>query len=121
MKVCGKVIGYQVSSPDAFAVNPLSSSVDDVYVNGISVTHGAHPRKHIWTFAAGVTEGPMNSFHPSGDCPCVQHNQVYSAPTFIGNNYYCESGNPHRIWRDGIYSNDLLWDGEDCEGQCCSN
>ena len=78
-KVCGRVIGYQLSSPDTFAINPPCSSVYDVYVNGVSVTHGANPRRHIWTFSAGVTEGSMNVYHPLADCPCV-HSRVYSSP-----------------------------------------
>ena len=46
-KVCGGVITYQFSSPDAFVVNMPSSSVDDVYANEVSVTYGAHPCRHI--------------------------------------------------------------------------
>lgn len=120
-KVCGRVIGYQLSSPDAFAINPPGSSVDDMYINGVSVTHGANPRRHIWTFAAGITEGSINDYHPLADCPCV-HSRASPSPIFIGNNYFCESGNPHAIWRGGmLYSADPLWDGENCEGLCCSN
>ena len=93
--------------------------MDDVYVNGISVTYGAHPRRHIWTFAAGVSEGLMNSYYPLADCPCV-HTHAYPSPSFIGNDFYCESGNPDWIWTDMLYSDDPLWDGEKCEGLCCS-
>ena len=28
------------------------TSVDDNYVDGASITYDAHPRKHIWTYAA---------------------------------------------------------------------
>ena len=58
-KVCGRVTGYQVATPGAFRIiylNTLPSSLDDIYVDGVSVTNGS-PRTHIWTFAAGVTEG----------------------------------------------------------------
>ena len=58
-KVCGRVIDYQVATPGAFRIDrvtPPPSSLDDIYIDGVSVTHG-HPRQHIWTFAAGVTEG----------------------------------------------------------------
>ena len=36
--------------------------------------------------------------------------------------YYCESGNPNQEWVDQVFSNDKLWDGEQCshEGTCCT-
>ena len=50
-KVCGKILGYQFSSLNAFAGVNISfrSSIGSNYVDGISLTHG-RPRKHIWTF-----------------------------------------------------------------------
>ena len=47
--VCGKVIGYQDLTPDAFYI----SNRHLVYVDGVSLTHG---RKHIRTFAGAVDE-----------------------------------------------------------------
>ena len=119
-KVCGRVIGYQVTSPDAFGFRPTPESVNDIYVDGVSVTYGS-PRTHIWTFAAGVTEGTGN---PMLTCPCALSDPStgHPAPNFIGDNYYCESGNPSPTgdWIAGhLYSNDPLWDGQECEGQCC--
>ena len=52
------------------------------------------------------------------DSPSTGH----PAPNFIGDNYYCESGNPSPTgnWIAGhLYRNDPLWDGQECEGQCC--
>ena len=121
-KVCGRIIGYQVASPGAFhiAFTPIPpSSIDDIYVDGISVTYGS-PRMHIWTFAAGVTEGT----HGKPDCPCAVSDPPLrkEAPEFVGNNYYCESGNPNQGFEYGhFYGQDPLWDGKQCEGQCCSN
>ena len=41
---------------------------------------------------------------------------------FVGDNYYCESGNPADTFGYyHIYTEDRLWDGEQCEGECCSN
>ncbi len=40
---------YLVGSPDAFH-GPMSS-IDESYVDGLSITHGS-PRQHVWTFAA---------------------------------------------------------------------
>ena len=47
-KVCGKVIGYQYYSMDAFApyYHDHSNTIDDVYVDGISLAHGQSPRQH---------------------------------------------------------------------------
>ena len=84
----------------------------------------ASPRKHVWTFAAGVSEG--THIYPQGDCPCAvsDPSSCQPAPDYVGDNYYCESGNsdPRGQWIGGhLYSQDPLWDGQQCEGQCCSN
>ena len=115
-KVCGRVTGFQVGSPGAF-VTP--SSLYDIYVDGVSITHG-NPRSHIWTFAAGVTEG--NYERGAGpDCPCSRQG-AREPPSYVGNNYYCESGNNGTTFTaEKIYIGDPLWDGKQCEGQCCSN
>ena len=44
-------------------------------------------------------------------------------PVFVGNNYYCKSANPSdNLDNPGfLYSEDKLWDGEKCEGNCCNN
>ena len=119
-RVCGRVTGYQVASPDAFH---HWSSIDGLYVDGVSVTHG-YPREHIWTFAAGVTEGVH--VYPQHVCPCVVPDPSLRGPPpdFVGNNHYCESGNsdPSGEFTYGhLYSSDPLWDGEQCEGWCCSD
>jgi hypothetical protein len=42
--------------------------------------------------------------------------------TFVEDNYYCESGNPEDTFEHGcIYTDDQLWDGQQCEGVCYSN
>ena len=58
-QVCGKIIGYQDRTPDAFG-HALTQSIDGTYVEGISLTHGSNPRKHIWTFAAALDEFGSN-------------------------------------------------------------
>ena len=45
----------QFGSPDAFVCHG-NCTIDSRYVDGVSITHGASPRKHIWTYAAGVYE-----------------------------------------------------------------
>ena len=120
-RVCGRAIGYQYGNTDAFGNAAISQSLNSYYVYGVSITHGT-PRNHIWTYAAGLTEG-LNSCVQC-NCPCADPDNQSNAivPSFIGDNYYCESGNPSDTYiADFLYSSDPLWDGEQCEGQCCSN
>ena len=42
-KVCGRVIAYQFGIPGAFNIphfNPQPRSIDENYVEGVSITHG---------------------------------------------------------------------------------
>ena len=120
-KVCGRAVGYQIGSPNGFGFQAESHPLDSYYVYGVSITHGA-PRNHIWTFAAGISEGDY--VQQSENCPCSDPSAPNNAvvPSFVGDNYYCESGNPTDTFiSNHLYSNDPLWDGQQCEGQCCSN
>ena len=119
-RVCGRAIGYQVGGTHAFG-NMTVPQLDSNYVHGVSITHGA-PHNHIWTYAAGVSEG---KYRPqSGNCPCsnLTHPGNAFPPSFIRDNYYCESGNidGNFSWNK-LYSRDPLWDGQQCEGHCCSD
>ena len=57
-QVCGRIRGYQQGCTHAFErYNSDSSlSIDDNYVDGVSITTKTIPRQHIWTYAAGVTD-----------------------------------------------------------------
>ncbi len=118
-KVCGRVIGYQYYSPDAFKGCPTHlCTIDDPYVDGVSITHGSHPRQHVWTYAAGLVELENNQYQ----CPC---SSVPGAqpPSFVGSDYYCESALYAAPWRPLLYADDVLWDGQRCdgyEGACCN-
>ena len=128
-RVCGRIIGYQVGSPTAFIpfgrLSYATNFLEVVYVDGVSVTHGS-PRSHIWTYAAGTTEGLSSSV--LNDCPChydSNNTEVVRAPSSIQNSTYCESGNDESFYTLGfLYGSDPLWDGEQCEGaerRCCSD
>ena len=108
-KVCGRVTGYQFGSPDAFLAN--GCSIDQNYLDGVNITHRPAPRRHIWSYVAGVYE---ISF-----CPCSV-NSGNGSPSFVGENYYCESGNPATTVVSHLYTDDKLWDGQQCEGSCCT-
>ena len=115
--VCGRVIGYQYGSTDAFI---SSTSVDSRYVDGVSLTHG-DPRQHIWTFAAARDE--VGSV-PRTNCPCTNINQAAQAtppPAFVGNDYFCDTASEERN-QIIFYGDDPLWDGAGCGplNTCCS-
>ena len=120
-KVCGRVIGYQYHSTDAFLpyFNNRSRTIDDPYVDGVSITHGSSPRKHIWTFAAANDETSSKI----EVCPCTRTDSQFRGvvPPFIGQDYFCETGS--RYFRQNrIYTHDPLWNGRGCgaTSTCCS-
>ena len=118
--VCGRVIAYQDSTPDAFD-HPASQTIEGYYVDGVSLTHGSPgSRQHIWTFAAGLVENNPSSY-PQWSCPCADRAQARSlVPSFVGNDYFCESGNPGPSYTSGrFYANDPLWDGQGCGSSSC--
>ena len=126
-QVCGRVEGYQYGSADAVdsTTGTNHNNINSHYVDGISITRGSS-RKHVWTLMAGNHEASY--FHVTNDgkynCPC-SNGSTQNVQSFIGNDYFCESGNPAT---DGtlqatLYVSDPLWDGEGCgafEGECCS-
>ena len=111
--VCGKVIGYQNSTPDMllqYYKNP-SLTIDDAYVDGVILTHGMNPRKHIWTFVAVVNEGGW-----SHTCPCINSlsNRNFRIPPWMGSDYFCDTGNNGSVRYNMFFPDDPLWDGEGC-------
>ena len=118
-KVCGRALGYQYHATIAFYVYYLRRqfTLDGYYVEGLSVTYG-NPRHHVWTFASSLSKDPR-TYH--GRCPCAPPPLVphTSAPPFVGNHFFCESGNA-RHYRMRWYLDDPLWDGKGCvEGSTC--
>ena len=116
-KVCGRAIGYQYGTTDAFSARQSGITLEENYVDGLSVTYGRQPRQHIWTYASGVVEG--QNMHFAANCPC-SNNPGTAAPAYLGDNWNCESGNSDSSPGGGLFFNDPLWDGQDCEGNCCS-
>ena len=100
-KVCGQVRGYQFGSTDAF--NTGTSDIDSNYVDGVSITYGSNPRQHICTYSAGLTETRLGS----NGCPCNNGNSASPPPSFVGNDYYCESGK-YSSWSYILYPDDPL-------------
>ena len=122
-KVCGNIIGFQVRSTDAFWAyhDNHGLTIDGTYVDGVSLTNGRNPRRHIWTFTSAYGEIQYHKQHYFA-CPCSYrylsgHSDI---PPFVGNDYFCDSGNR------GTYTHsvrtDPLWDGAGCgsASTCCS-
>ena len=115
-QVCGRVVGYQYVSPSA--VDARITDINSYYLDGISITHGS-PRKHIWSFMAGFEESQGDGFN----CPCSNGSTQTIVQSFIGNDYFCESGNPQGHQSNNLFTQDPLWDGKGCDSlevNCCS-
>ena len=124
--VCGRINAVQRGSPDAFfpSIDGRHATLEDAYVVGISLTHGVEgSRQHVWTFAAALYETSPN-IYPPWICPCTNTGLTwpYQIPSFIGNRYFCDTGNPGPVWSlTALYPDDPLWDGEGCgpTSTCC--
>ena len=104
-QLCGRIIGYQFASPDG---GISSHNIDEPYGDGVSVTYGA-PRQHIWTLYGEI--------HQAGCCIS------YAEPTFVDNNYFCDTGNPHGNFQGFfLHTDSPLWDGiAGCgDASCCT-
>ena len=96
------------------------------YVDGISITHGSSPRRHLWTYAVGLIANPNK--YPHHQCPCtvLGSSSTDRLPTFLNDDYYCDSGNPSRSsWISAHLYPNRLWDnsGPSCVSgpTCCDN
>ena len=114
-KLCGRAVGFSYHSSDALnVIHGICSSsqcetIDDPYVDGLSITYTNNTRVHIWTLA-------VDQPHDSSRCPCG--NSLYSTPSFVGNDYYCEVA---------VNNCSPVWEGEGCtdvhptDAACCEN
>ena len=84
-EVCGRAFRYQHYSTDDFHAGHL---INGPYVDGVSITSDT-PRHHLQTYAAGEAE---SGGWPPSSCPCA-HASATQLPSFVGDNYNCESGN----------------------------
>ncbi len=115
-EVCGRVKGYQIGRTNGFYPYSLESSIDELYLDGVSITRRApgEPREHVWSFAAG------GEFRSEAKCPCSDNST--SVPPEVGQNYFCNVGTPGSSEFSTLYPNNPLWDGEGCVQDigCCS-
>ena len=123
-RVCGWLQGYQQGTPDAFYsyVHASQNTTDGYFLDGASITYGSTPRKHIWAYANGLYLNGITAYN----CPCNSNGLKNYVPPFVGNDYYCETGNNNvdLFSHSTLYPNDPLWDGQQCvgaEAPCCTH
>ena len=116
-QVSGQLRGYQWGTPNAFGrVGTVNA---DRYVDGAIVTCTS---EHIWTYANGMSLS--YSSDPRLICPCNINGNATIVPSFVGNDYYCETGNNMDSLVYHFSPNDPLWDGQQCvgaEAPCCAH
>ena len=117
--VCGRAVAYQYGYTNAFyaaAQGTRYHSINDPYVDGISITHG-QPRKHIWTYEAGRAKTDDSRFQ----CPCSALDAT-KPQLFVGEHYYCAEGAPNTPTSARYYLDSPLWTGKDClrTSNCCT-
>ena len=117
-KMRGFVRGYQKNSPDSFDSRQGVRGINEAYVDGVSITIG-NPRKHVWTYVVGYTDSQNV---PTSNCPCAP-TPGPAPPAFVGEYYYCESGNNGQRSNGHFFTDDPLWDGAGCthsRNTCCN-
>ncbi len=76
----------------------FNRNIEDVYVEGLSLTHGPHGKRwHIWTCTASVIE-PYISNMSIYLCPCTNSSDTWShsTPWYISSDYFCDT-NSHGL------------------------
>ena len=99
-EVHSEMTAYQYGSMDAFH---LSNGIDSFYVDGFSLTLGDSDgnRDHLYTWAVGLYQSTTTNH----SCPDIGGNPV---PSFVGSDYFCESGNNGSSWNSQWYSPQLF-------------
>ena len=126
-QVCGRVLGYQKGTPEAFlpSIALARPGLEGGYLDGVSLTHGPPgSRQHIWSFAAALYDPAVYLDDTWGACACTNTNVdwPYEIPPFVGDFYFCDTGNPGPDWsRTEVYGDDSLWEGTGCgpDSTCC--
>ena len=119
-RVCGRARGYQKGLTAAFWGSFYKRTIDQSYVDGLSITYSSNPRQHIWAFASGrgerLTDVVWNCL-----CSTKKGVNVDYHITAVGDNYYCESASWYLGKHGTYYFNDTLWDGAGCVDNCCDD
>ena len=112
-KICGKIIGYQVGTPDGLNLEFNNGTID-----GIFLTRGFY-RRHIWAFIASISADVVMQ----NSCPCLlgRNDVRLNTRLSIGHNYFCDTAGDEALQGGQLFT-EPLWDGSGCTGQssCCT-
>ena len=91
----------------------IGQSIDDAYVDGVSLTYRNSTRQHIWTFAAALDRS--GNIHTHSLCPC--QNGTFPPQAFVGTDYFCDTGIAEYMssTAPAIFPHPL-WNGTECTG-----
>ena len=113
MVIRGLVSGKQKGFPAAFSAT--ARTIDDVYIDGVSITTAEGQRQHIMSLAVG--RGRIADV--STRCPCG--GGTVPPPEFVGASYLCDTAVATTPGFN-IWFGSPLWDGNNCEPvdqACC--
>ena len=124
-RVCGRILAYQKGLAAGFyhAIHN-NQGLEGAYLDGISLTHGVQgSRQHIWSLIGTYYDQDPN-YRTDVSCPCTNTavHWPHQIPSFINNNYFCDTGNPGpSVNPTQYYTDNPLWDGQGCGGNstCC--
>lgn len=124
-RVCGRIIGYQESVPSAFVAFAFSNSDSGIesttkFLEGVTVAHGNFGSlQHVWSFVGAI--GEVGDYQSSWLCSCSNGDSWPHSTAYVGNDYFCDSGNHDTTITGRFFSADPLWDGAGCgpESTCC--
>ena len=124
-EVCGMIVAKQYGHINAFGFAPNPATVENAYAEGILITRGS-PRQHVWTYTVADVANPPPGYTHDDTCPCTGHARAPEPPSFIGDDYYCDSGNNASGNADDnrLYSKEL-WNSQgpmcSVNASCCNN
>eukprot|EP00750_Incisomonas_marina_P025978 INCI583.1.p1 GENE.INCI583.1~~INCI583.1.p1 ORF type:complete len:1394 (+),score=246.06 INCI583.1:490-4182(+) len=94
-------------SADGFASASSATLDDDYFMEGVAIARLAADgtREHIFAAAVGIAYDTANTGYNCPSSNCGYNDTTYcvgpSAPSFVGTDYWCDSGNPgtwEQIW-----------------------
>lgn len=111
-EVGGVVVAHKKGSTDAFGYHAGAPTLDEEYVDGVSITiMNSLDRHHVFSFAASISDDASSS---PANCPCAGG---LVAPSYVGLDYVCEAG-AGSVSNDTWYLDDPLWSRDafaDCD------
>ena len=114
IRVCGRIATFQHGYTYAFQPSFTTAvGIDGPYLDGVSLTHSSKgSRHHIWSFASTARAVRLSN---SDVCDCTNCN---NRPSFVGNNFFCETINHNSTFSTNMHSDDSVFD---CDGSCMSS